>query len=162
MKKIYLILIVTIILVQSYSQKVLNEETGKNFTLSQPLENSQSYEYTASEYTKMVADEETGFEYSPDVGQYFQAKTDPLLVFPPEENEFGGPNPGDTGVVGTLPGNFSVSPTGTAIYTIPIELPQGLNGMTPAEIAEINLKLGRNKLLKLIRKRAEKIHHSRR
>lgn len=39
---------------------------------------------------------------------------------------------------------------------------QGLNGMTPAEIAEIDLELGRNKLLKLIRKRAEKIHHSRR
>ncbi len=39
---------------------------------------------------------------------------------------------------------------------------QGLKGMTPAKIAEIDLKLGRNKLLKLIRKRAEKIHHSRR
>ena len=37
----------------------------------------------------------------------------------------------------------------------------GLKGKTPAEEAEINLKLGRNKLLKLIRKRV-KTHHSRR
>lgn len=36
----------------------------------------------------------------------------------------------------------------------------GLNGKTPAEAAEIDLKLGRNKLLNLIRKRAKKKHHS--
>ncbi len=38
---------------------------------------------------------------------------------------------------------------------------QGIKGKTPAEVAEINLKLGRNKLLKLIRKRV-KTHHSQR
>ena len=37
---------------------------------------------------------------------------------------------------------------------------QGLNGRTPAEEAEIDLKLGRNKLRKLIQKRAQKRHHS--
>ncbi len=37
---------------------------------------------------------------------------------------------------------------------------QGLEGGTPAEAAEINLHLGRNKLLNLIRKRAKKRHHS--
>lgn len=35
-----------------------------------------------------------------------------------------------------------------------------LGGKTPAEEAEINLGLGRNKLLELIRKRAQKNHHS--
>ncbi len=35
-----------------------------------------------------------------------------------------------------------------------------LKEKTPAEAAEINLKLGRNKLLKLIRKRAKMTHHS--
>ena len=132
MKKIYLLLIVTIIQVQGYSQKIVNKETGKSFILDQPLENSQSYEYTASEYVKMIADEETGFEYSPDAGRYFQAKTDPLLVFPPEENENGGPpNNNEGGVVGTIPGVFSVSPAGAAKYSVPLQFPQGTKGMMP-------------------------------
>ena len=36
----------------------------------------------------------------------------------------------------------------------------GLQGKTPAEVAEINWELGRNKLLNLIKKRAQKSHHS--
>lgn len=39
---------------------------------------------------------------------------------------------------------------------------QGLKGRTPAEDAEILLKLGRNKLRGLIKIRAEKMHHSKR
>lgn len=35
-----------------------------------------------------------------------------------------------------------------------------LDGKTPAETAEINLELGRNKLLNLIKKRAQGKHHS--
>jgi hypothetical protein len=37
---------------------------------------------------------------------------------------------------------------------------QELEGKTPAEIAEVNLKLGRNKLLNLIRKMGKMLHHS--
>ena len=37
---------------------------------------------------------------------------------------------------------------------------QGLKGKTPAEVAEINLYLGRQRLLNLIKQRAEKTHHS--
>ena len=37
---------------------------------------------------------------------------------------------------------------------------QTLQEKTPAEMAEVDLKLGRNKLLNLIRKRARKKHHS--
>ena len=39
---------------------------------------------------------------------------------------------------------------------------QSLKGRTPAESAEILLKLGRNKLRSLIKIRAKKIHHSKR
>ncbi len=132
MKKIYLILIVTIILVQGYSQKIINEDSAKNFILDQPLENSQSYEYTASEYIKMIDNGETGFEYSPETGQSFHAKIDPFLVIPPEENETGGPpNNNEGGVVGTIPGVFSVSPSGAAKYNVPLQFPQGTKGVMP-------------------------------
>ena len=40
------------------------------------------------------------------------------------------PVPGDA-EVGTLPGSFSVSPSGAAVYSIPIDLPPGRAGMTP-------------------------------
>jgi hypothetical protein len=33
--------------------------------------------------------------------------------------------------VGTIPGQVSASPNGAATYTIPIELPAGINGMQP-------------------------------
>ncbi|MBI4896066.1 MAG: hypothetical protein HY832_00770, partial [Candidatus Aenigmarchaeota archaeon] len=39
---------------------------------------------------------------------------------------------------------------------------QGLKLKTPAEAADVDLKLGRNKLLDLIRHCTKKIHHSRR
>lgn len=39
---------------------------------------------------------------------------------------------------------------------------QQLQGVTPAEMAGINLKLKRNKLLRLIKKTAKSRHHSRR
>ena len=37
---------------------------------------------------------------------------------------------------------------------------QQLKGKTPAEMAEIDLRLGRNKLLRLIRKMGKTKHHS--
>jgi len=79
----------------------------------------------------MIEGNGTNFEYSPQPGQFFQAKIDPLLVFPPEEGIFGGPNPDDDGVVGTLPGGLSVSPSGAAVYSIPIDVPPGINGLVP-------------------------------
>ena len=131
MKRLFLVFIFTISLLQGYSQKTLNEETGESFILNQPLDGSQSYKYTASEYIKMIEGNGTNFEYSPQPGQFFQAKIDPLLVFPPDEGIFGGPNPQDDGVVGTVPGGLSVSPSGAAVYSVPIDIPPGINGLIP-------------------------------
>ena len=41
-------------------------------------------------------------------------------------------------VVGDYGGMFSVSPSGGAIYSIPIELPQGVNGMSPKVFLNYN------------------------
>ena len=130
MKKICFTFILSISLTFIYGQGTYYNY-GVSYILDNTIPGYISHEYTASEYVKMIAYEQNGFESSPEPGQYFHAKTDPLMVVPPGEGEFGGPNPGDYGVVGTLPGHLSVSPTGAAIYTIPIDLPPGIGGMTP-------------------------------
>ncbi len=35
-------------------------------------------------------------------------------------------------LVGTLPGKFTTTPAGGASYSLPLELPPGIAGMTPA------------------------------
>lgn len=55
-----------------------------------------------------------------------------LAVFPPEFGLFGGPNTGDSAYVGALDGTIDIGTMGGANYTIPIELPSGLNGMQPS------------------------------
>nr|NQU89280.1 hypothetical protein [Bacteroidota bacterium] len=134
MKKIYLALIIVFCLIHAYSQTEQDPVSGENFILSQPLNNNESYEYTARDFIRMISDQGTGFAYAPQQGQSFHAKIDPYLVFPPEEGETGGPTGGvvgNDGVVGVTPGSFSVSETGEAKYFIPLEFPGGIGGMTP-------------------------------
>ena len=47
-----------------------------------------------------------------------------------------------TVVPGSIPGQLSVSPTGAAVYTIPIELPEGRGGMTPQLALQYNSSAG--------------------
>jgi RHS repeat-associated protein len=107
-------------------------QQGTSFILNQHLTGNQHYK--ASQFVEMnvAAGSTIGFQYIANGSNEFIAEIDPFMVFPPEEGEFGGPAIGDNGIVGTIGGAFSVSQSGAANYSIPVKLPEGINGMKPA------------------------------
>ena len=108
------------------------QDPQSHFILDNHIDASLKRDYLASDYVQMI----NGFSAAPypSTDLFVHAKTDPLLVFPPEDGDItgGSTNNNEGGVVGTLPGNLSVSPSGAAVYSIPIEVPPGVNGMTPS------------------------------
>ena len=70
-----------------------------------------------------------GFNYKPHRNKDMHLEIDRYSVFPPYEGYYGGTTNG--GVVGTLPGSFSVSNTGAAVYSIDLKLPNAIGTMLP-------------------------------
>ncbi|MBV2245595.1 MAG: VCBS repeat-containing protein, partial [Lentimicrobium sp.] len=102
------------------------QQQASTFTLDKQLYGQQ--EYRASQYIDMI----NGFGYkATSQSDVFHAKIDPFMVFPPVGGEIGGPTAGDQGVVGSIAGVFDVNDLGAGIYTVPINLPQGIGNNTP-------------------------------
>ncbi len=120
----------------------------KNWELSAP--ESTSKNYVAQESITLKSDGSTsGFSFKAETGKAFTAKIDAGLLFPPNEGTYkfydgstsseptmvkdfyGTPMTFTGTVVGSIPGQFAVSPTGAATYTIPVEVSAGINGMQP-------------------------------
>ncbi len=79
----------------------------------------------------------------------FNAQVAPKEIVPADINTLeGGPAGtigelvGNDGVVGSIPGKYMVSNLGAATYTIPIECPEGINGMTPNVALTYNSRSG--------------------
>lgn len=60
----------------------------------------------------------------------------------PQAGIYGGPTTGDDGIVGNLKGQYSVSPSGAMIYSLPIVTPPGAGGMSPTLSINYNSQAG--------------------
>jgi len=114
---------------------IFGQITGTSFELNEPVPSNETKDWRASDFIKMtfniVTPPGSNFSATSDVNNYVRASIDPFYVEPPGGGETGGPIPGDNGVVGTIPGSLSVSGSGSAVYSIPIEVSPGVSGMTP-------------------------------
>lgn len=102
---------------------------GDSFELNSTLPAEQTIEYRAMDYIML----KKGFNSEPQSPNYAMMAIDPY--FNPE-NEFGvtywqPTDCNDRGRLGFYPMDFEVNDNGAAIINMPLEFPEGINGMTP-------------------------------
>lgn len=102
-------------------------QASHHLILSELICCDQNLHFFANNYILL----EPGFKVEPNYGFDVLIDIDAFDVDPPASGIYGGPSSQDNGVVGTLGGSIDVGALGSATYTIPIELPDGLGGMKP-------------------------------
>ena len=124
MKKELLIMLMTVISVNLLSQEVLQQSS---LELDNMMESGESFVCQATKTIELLP----GFSYIPEKNESMILEIDRYSVFPPSEGRVGGVLPNDDGVVGSLPGDFSMSGTGAAVYSIDLNLPKAVGNMVP-------------------------------
>ena len=106
-----------------YSQNMYQESFVE---LNETLNGSESYICEATTSIKLLP----GFEYKPESDENMVMKIDRYSVFPPTDGLYSGGYDGG-GVVGSLPGTFSTTNTGAAVYSVDLKLPNAIGSMVP-------------------------------
>jgi RHS repeat-associated protein len=102
-------------------------QAEQHLCLSEALPGETSRYFSATDHILLLP----GFQAEPSGTHYVKILIDPYDATPPMNDMYGGPEPGDNGVVGSVKGSIDVSALGAATYTIPLKLPSGLGGLAP-------------------------------
>ena len=125
--------ILSCLMASAWAQEI---HQGESFSLDATLPAGQDHQYTASDHIELLP----GFLSRPQLHRHAELGIDPYGVFPPEEGLLGGPQ--DSCMVGALGGTVDVGAMGAAVYTIPLDLPAGINGMQPSLAIMYNSQAG--------------------
>ena len=130
------LILTTALMALLLAARAQNVHYGEYFELNSTLNASQSHEYTASDYIDL----NTGFHSEPGSGNnaLLQLDSEGYSIYPPEVGLT------DNGgcVVGSLGGTVNVGAMGGLVYSIPLELPAGINGMQPSLAITYNSQAG--------------------
>lgn len=135
MKRHILVSLILLIVSTTIAQEVYKDEY---FIINTAHDQNKSYHYIAQDSILLT----DGFSYKATDGNMMSLIIDPMTTTLPMEGITGGPFAGDDGVVGTIGGSVNVGALGAAVYTIPIEVPAGINGMQPQLAITYNSQAG--------------------
>ena len=135
MKRYILMSFVLLIVSTTVAQEVYKDEY---FIINTAHDQNKSYHYIAQDSILLT----DGFCYEATDGNMMNLIINPMTTTLPTEGITGGPIAGNNGVVGAIGGTVSVGALGAAVYTIPIEVPAGINGMQPQLAITYNSQAG--------------------
>ena len=129
MKRLILcVWIILALMIKSYSQEYYQQS---KIEFGESLDSNRTYVCKANNYIKLLS----GFQYSPTSNNNMSLDIDRYSIFSPEEGYYKEGeyvSEEDMGaVVGTLPATFDIGNTGSAIYSIDINLPAAIGAMMP-------------------------------
>ena len=118
------ILLILVLPTEVVSQDIYQQTT---IELNDVFDDEKSYLCQATSSIELLP----GFSYAPTSNNEMSLSIDRYSVYPPSDGVYGGNDIDENCVVGSIPGVLNVGSTGAANYSIDIQLPQALGGMTP-------------------------------